>query len=132
MGFGVDAMDGDPTASAVVRLGYLALPIGGKYYFRGQETTTPYFRLGVLPSFLVSRTASVSVNGTSGDVNIDSNGLHTFDIAATIGAGFNLMLDQTNSFVFDLSYVRGLISIADGANGMNSGIVATTGLAISL
>lgn len=116
--------------SAQVNLNYIAIPVGGKYYFSGQEDSSVFINGGIMPQFAVSRTIS------SGSASVDASGIFgSFDLDAYLGVGGKISMGDRTDFVVDLTYSRGLTNLnatQGDATFNNSAFGLTAGVAFAL
>lgn len=112
-----------------VRIDYLRLPITFQYFFRDWEDDfRPKLYFGLVPGLLIeAQVENVKVEGA----------YKNFDLAATVGAGFNYRISSGQSAVWlntDLRYWRGLTNVLEEANSelFNQSWQLSLGLAFGL
>lgn len=113
-----------------VNLNYLSVPVAGKFNFMGNPDKTAFLKLGVLPSFLMSQSASLAGQSFSGsDV-----GAKSFDLPLIVGVGGAIPVARNMSIVIEADYLRGLMNINGDGDGTarNEGFMIGTGISIGL
>ena len=112
-------------------LNYVQLPLIGKYNFMGNPNNTVFAKIGVAPSFLVTRRFEGNSDGRN--VSVDLQGMNDFDVMASVGAGGAIEVTTEGAIVLSVDYVRGLISAKSvGAEENNHGFVGTIGYAFGI
>jgi hypothetical protein len=110
---------------------YLAVPVIGKFYFAEPKGNAVYLKGGFIPQYLVSKSVSIDPSlPISGEPEIN-----TFDLEWTVGGGYKLALNESNSLFFDLSYSKGMTTIDGSSNPgtvYNTALMFTTGFGFDL
>jgi len=112
-GFSSSETFGGETFESTVKLDYINIPV------LADITVVPGLSLQGGPQFGINITSEVEVDGETGDID----GVETLDIAAAIGAQFQLPV----GVFFQARYVAGLTEIADGGDFKNSNISLSVG-----
>jgi outer membrane protein W len=133
-GLGVDVLYSREGAKSKIgevntHLDYVRIPVTFQYFFGGWEDDfRPKLYAGIVPGILVS--AEVGEE----DIKDQTN---SFDLAGTVGLGFNYRLGNGTRGVWlntDLRYLRGFTSVpeADGLDVYNQSLQLSVGVAFGL
>ncbi len=133
-GLGVDVLYSREGAESKIgevntHLDYVRIPITFQYFFRGWEDDfRPKLYAGIVPGILVG----AEVNEE--DIKDQTN---SFDLAGTVGLGFNYRLGNGTRGVWlntDLRYLRGFTSVpeADEFDVFNQSLQLSVGVAFGL
>lgn len=131
-GIGVEAnyiAKGSKTAGEVAdggvtltKLDYLELPILANVYF-GSTNFKPKVFLG--PTFGFVLKADQDIKG--GKSRSIEDGLNSFELGATAGAGFNYQIMPGNWITFDARYAFGLTDVGETGDNKNRGLGINVG-----
>lgn len=111
------------------KLDYLRIPVTFQFFFRGWEDDfRPKIYAGFVPGFLLS--------AESGDDDV-KDAFNSFDLAGTVGLGFNYRLGDGTRGVWlntDLRYLRGLTTVFENENidAYNQSLQLSVGVAFGI
>jgi len=104
---------------------YISIPVDVKYYLSGQETTSLYFKAGVMGSTLISNNTMYSTPTTQ-------IGARSWETALLGGLGVKFNLSSATDLLLEADYSRSVDSVFNDANVYRSDLSAALGLAINL
>ena len=133
-GLGVDLLYSREGAESKVgeintHLDYVRIPVTFQYFFGGWEDDfRPKLYAGIVPGILVK--AEVEEQDIKDQMN-------SFDVAGTVGLGFNYRLGNGTRGIWlntDLRYLRGFTSVfdTDGSDVFNQSLQLSVGVAFGL
>jgi hypothetical protein len=108
-------------------LDYVGIPLIAKMNFFNDSAYTTYFKLGVIPMFMASEepVAQTQTTDASGNLLPLTQSYNTFDAMAVAGLGVVFPLGESQSFIVDGTYSRGLIPVVsdDFQTAFNQGFL---------
>lgn len=133
-GLGVDLLYSREGAESKIgevntHLDYIRIPVTFQYFFRGWEDDfRPKLYAGIVPGILV--------NAEAGEEDIKDQ-TNSFDVAGTVGLGFNYRLGNGTRGIWlntDLRYLRGFTSVSevDQFDVFNQSLQLSVGVAFGL
>lgn len=108
---------------------YLSFPVAAKYYFFGQESTSPYVKGGAMGSTLLSQNANNSPGYTGTQFNVAAR---SWELSALAGVGGKFYLSPGADALVEMSYIRAIDSLTPDASIYSASVNLTAGIAISL
>ncbi len=113
--------------SASINLSYLSVPLLAKFNVNGSAEQSFFLRMGVMPGFLVSKTAKAG-----GQSETIDEGLKSFDIPMVIGLGAAIPTNSDMSISIGADYIRGLTSVASEGEIRNEGFLLSAGVVLAM
>lgn len=109
-------------------LNYLSLPLAMKYFFRGQDLTSLYLKLGVMPSMLLSEDMAL---GSTQQWTATYN--NSVDLSGIIGVGVKVALSHSADLILEATYNPGLTrAFGPDTPFYNTSVAFTSGVALRL
>jgi hypothetical protein len=120
-------------ADLKLRLDYLTVPVLAKINLMGTPDRTVYIKVGLLPEFLVNKTAEVNALGQKSTFHRELS-INTFDLPATLGVGGAIKVARNKAVVVEASYLRGLTKINTDSDYhvYNEGFLVTAGFTFGI
>lgn len=114
-----------------VRLAYLSVPVLAKVNIMGDSSRTVYLKLGVEPSFLLSKDVGIGAVTVTG---LTPNGVNSFDLPAVAGVGGAIRVAKNKAIIIEGDYITGLTKAIqnDGMSVRHEGFMITSGFSFGL
>jgi hypothetical protein len=107
-------------------LSFLSIPAHFKYYFSGEEYTSPYIKLGLVPSILAE---AEEIPGQTSTINTS---FQNFELSGSAGLGGKFHLKKGMDAIVEISYGRALTTLVKGSDLFISSWNLSAGLGFSL
>jgi len=104
---------------------YISVPVSAKYYFNGQENTSPYLKAGAMGSTLIS-------NNTIYASRTLQLGPNAWETALLAGLGIKVNLTSSSDLLIEADYTRSLDSVFTNQNVYRSDLGAALAVAVNL
>ena len=119
-------------ASAEIALGYIAIPILANWTFYNTSGGTQlYTKGGAIVNYLVSAKQKAEFLGASEEQDIKDQ-MNSLDVMATVGFGGRWSIFSDMLLAVDVSYAKGMMTVAKDTDGKSEGFILGTSLMIPL
>lgn len=119
--------------TSTLNLGYLGVPVVGKFYLSGQDGSSFFAKTGLIPAVLVDKQMSTYNPWTNTTVTTSNPPIKPFDLSFTIGLGGKLQMTKRASLLLELDHQRSLFNIYNnGDTGYNSANLISIGLGFEI
>jgi hypothetical protein len=129
--FGGKGTDSDNSgANYTVTIDYLNIPLLAKFNVMGNPLETFFFKIGLMPGFVLSKDASETLNGVS--ISGEASGVKSFDLPLLAGIGGTIPIAPNVSINLEGNFIYSLTSVTSSGTIRNQGFQILAGATFGL